>query len=49
MKKFKNKLSDFYKWVKGSELVELDYIDVSEDPVRPELDLEFRLSRNRKI
>ncbi len=49
MKKFKNKLSDFYKWVKGSELVELDYIDVSEDPVRPELDLEFRLGRNRKI
>ena len=49
MRKFKNKLSNFFKWVKGSELVELDYIDVSEDPVRPELDLDFRLSHNRKI
>ena len=33
MKIFKSKLSDFYKWVKGTELVELDDIDVSEDPV----------------
>ena len=49
MKKFKNKISDFFKWVSGSELVELDSIDVSEDPVRPELDLKFRLSYGRKI
>jgi len=49
MKKFKNTISDFFKWVSGTELVELDSIDVSEDPVRPELDLEFRLSHGRKI
>ena len=28
MKMWKNKLDDFYKWVKGTELVELDDIDV---------------------
>jgi len=49
MKKFKNKLSNFFKWVKGANIVELDYIDVNEDPVRPELDLKFRLENNRKI
>ena len=31
------------------ELVELPYIDVKEDPVRPELDLAFRQSYGRKI
>ena len=31
------------------ELVELPYIDVKEDPVRPELDLQFRQSFGRKI
>ena len=31
------------------ELVELPYIDVKEDPVRPELDLQFRQSYGRKI
>lgn len=49
MKLFKNKIDDFFKWVKGTELVELTDIDVSEDPVRPELDLEWRLSSQRKI
>ena len=34
MKLFKNKIDDFFKWVKGTELVELTDIDVSEDPVR---------------
>ena len=42
MKKFKNKIDNFYKWVKGTELVELDAIDPKEDPVRPELDVEWR-------
>jgi hypothetical protein len=46
---FKDKVNDFFKWVKGTELVELNSIDVSEDPVRPELDLEFRTSNDRKI
>ncbi len=31
------------------ELVELPYIDVKDDPVRPELDLAFRQSYGRKI
>ena len=30
MKKFKDSVDDFFKWVKGTELVELDDIDVSE-------------------
>jgi len=49
MKKFKGKIDEFFKWVKGTELVELDDIDVSEDPVRPELTLGFRIQQGRKI
>jgi hypothetical protein len=49
MKKFKDNINDFFKWVKGTELVELDDIDVSEDPVRPELTLGFRIMHGRKI
>ena len=47
--KYKDKINDFFKWVKGTELVELDDIDVSEDPVRPELTLGFRITNGRKI
>ena len=49
MKYFKNKTDDFFRWVKGTELVELDNIDVSEDPVRPELTLGWRITKGRKI
>ena len=49
MKKIKDNIEDFFKWVKGTELVELDDIDVSEDPVRPELTLGFRITHGRKI
>ena len=49
MKKWKDSVDDFFKWVKGTELVELDDIDVSEDPVRPELTLGFRITHDRKI
>ena len=49
MQVFKKKLENFYKWVKGTELVELDDIDVSEDPVRPDLTLVWRLAKGRKI
>ena len=49
MKKYKDKIEDFFKWVKGTDLVELDDIDVSEDPVRPELTLGFRITHGRKI
>jgi len=45
----KNKIDNFFKWVKGSNLVELDSINIKEDPVRPELNLEFRKSYGRKI
>ena len=49
MMKWKDSVNDFFKWVKGTELVELDEIDVSEDPVRPELTLDFRIAHGRKI
>ena len=49
MKKFKDSLEDFFKWVKGTELVELDDIDVAEDPIRPQLTLGFRITHGRKI
>ncbi|MDB4831353.1 malonyl-CoA decarboxylase family protein [Hyphomicrobiales bacterium] len=49
MKTFMNRVDNFFKWVKGTELVELFDIDVSEDPVRPALDLKFRTSNDRKI
>jgi hypothetical protein len=49
MELFKRKLDDFFKWVKGTELVELDDLDVSEDPVRPELTLGWRKAHGRKI
>ena len=49
MKTIRHRVGNFFKWVKGTELVELEHIDVNEDPVRPELDLEFRTSYGRKI
>ena len=49
MKTIKDRVDNFFKWVKGSELVELTNIDVNEDPVRPELDLDWRLFAKRKI
>lgn len=49
VKKYKGKLDDFFRWVKGTELVELTDIDVSEDPVRPELDVKWRTTYGRKI
>ena len=49
MKKIKHRIEDFFKWVNGTELVELDSIDVTEDPVRPELPLDWRLRNSRKI
>jgi hypothetical protein len=49
MKIFQNKVDNFFKWVKGTELVELTDIDVNEDPVRPNLDLKWRTSHDRKI
>ena len=42
-------LNDFFEWVKGAELVSLKECNTIEDPVRPELDNEFRTSYGRKI
>ena len=47
--KVKEKLSNFFDWIKGAELIELKSCDVKEDPVRPELDNKFRTSYGRKI
>ena len=49
MKSIKDTYADFFKWVKGIELVELENINVEEDPVRPELSLEWRKADGRKI
>jgi|TARA_B110000444_G_scaffold105459_1_gene99778 hypothetical protein len=49
LKLFKDKSEEFFRWVKGTELVELDDIDVSEDPVRPDLTLGWRITNGRKI
>ena len=43
------KLDSFFSWVKGAELVELKSCNITEDPVRPELDIIFRRSYGRKI
>ena len=50
-KNYKNLESYTKQRIKESkyELVELPYIDVKEDPVRPELDLKFRQTYGRKV
>ena len=42
-------LDNFFDWIKGAELVELKECNRDEDPVRPELDNNFRRSYGRKI
>ena len=44
-KNFKN----FFDWIKGAELIELMECETEKDPVRPELDNDFRTSYGRKI
>ena len=46
---FTKNIDSFFDWVKGAELVELKKCDTEEDPVRPELDNDFRRSYGRKI
>ena len=48
-KTLKKKIENFFDWIKGAELVELQTCDVKEDPVRPELDIKFRTTFGRKI
>jgi len=43
------KINDLFDWVKGAELVSLKECITADDPVRPELDNEFRTSFGRKI
>ena len=45
----KKKINNFFEWINGAQLVELKSCNVSEDPVRPELDVIFRRSYGRKI
>ena len=45
----KKNVQNFFGWIKGAELIELKECDTSQDPVRPELDNDFRTSYGRKI
>tara|TARA_Y100000591_G_C21708710_1_gene632276 strand:+ start:351 stop:869 length:519 start_codon:yes stop_codon:yes gene_type:complete len=47
--KIRQKFENFFDWIKGAELVELDTCNIKEDPIRPELDIKFRTSYGRKI
>ena len=42
-------VKNFFDWIKGAEIIELPNCNTTEDPVRPELDNEFRTSFGRKI
>ena len=48
-KKIQENLKDFFEWVKGAEIISLKSCNTNEDPVRPELDNDFRISYGRKI
>ena len=48
-KKVKRKFQNFFDWIKGAELVELKSCDTNEDPIRPELNNDFRTSYGRRI
>jgi hypothetical protein len=49
MEQLKKRIKEVFAKAPRFELVELPFIDVSEDPVRPELSLEFRQAYGRKI
>ena len=42
-------VDNFFEWIKGAEIVNLKNCNTDEDPIRPELDNEFRTSFGRKI
>ena len=48
-KKVREKFENFFDWIKGAELVELKHCNPKEDPIRPELNNDFRTSYGRKI
>jgi hypothetical protein len=45
----KKNVKNLFGWIKGAELVELKKCNAEEDPVRPELDNDFRTGYGRKI
>ena len=47
--KVKEKLDNFFDWIKGAELIELNSCNTNEDPVRPALSKKFRTEVGRKI
>ena len=49
MEKVKQALKDLFTRNPRFELVDLDSIDITEDPVRPELSVEFRKSYGKRI
>ena len=48
-KKVKEKFNNFFDWIKGAKLIELKSCNTKEDPIRPELNNDFRTSFGRKI
>jgi len=42
-------IDNLFGWIKGAKLIELNECNTSEDPVRPELDNNFRTGYGRKI
>ncbi len=46
---FTKNINNFFEWIKGAEIISLPSCDTSEDPVRPELSNDFRISYGRKI
>ena len=46
---FSKNIDNFFGWVIGAKLVELKECNTDEDPVRPELDNNFRTGYGRKI
>ena len=42
-------VKNIFDWIKGAEIIELDMCNTDEDPVRPELNNDFRTSYGRKI
>ena len=48
-KDISRKVDNFFEWIKGAEIVNLKSCNTDEDPIRPELDNEFRTSFGRKI
>ena len=45
----KKNIDTLFNWIKGAELVELKECNTNEDPIRPELDNNFRTGYGRKI